>query len=266
MKYRLLLSIGLLVSTLCLSAAQTSTDSLSVATTSLTNERKLVVAEQLYKHARYTQAANLYESLLASHGPSFVVYYNLGNAYFKNNDIAKAILNYERALRLKPYDKDTRFNLEICQTKTVDTIDPLGVFLVTRGFKSLENTQNSNGWAITSLVFFILFITSLFAYFFSRFLWLKKTGFYVGIVSLILCILSFVYASNTYQDVVYPDQAIIMDATVTVKSSPDPSGKDLFPLHEGTKVTITNEIGSWNEIELQDGNIGWAQAASMKII
>jgi len=265
MKYRLLLSIGLFLSTLCLSAKST-TDSLSVDTTMLTNEQKLVVAEQMYQHARYAQAADLYESLLTSIGPNFVVYYNLGNAYYKNSDIAMAILNYERALLIKPGDKDTRFNLEICQTKTVDTIDPLGVFLVTRWFKSLENTQNTNGWAITSLIFFILFIASLFAYFFSRFLWLKKTGFYVGVVSLILCILSLIYASDTYQDSVYPDQAIIMDATVTVKSSPDPSGTDLFPLHEGTKVTITNEIGSWNEIELQDGNIGWAPAASMEII
>lgn len=265
MKYRLLLSIGLFVYTLCLSA-QTMADSLPVDISSLTNEQKLVAAEQLYKKARYTEAANFYESLLTTHGPDFVVYYNLGNAYYKSNNIAKSILNYERALRIKPSDRDTRFNLEICQTKTVDNIDGVGVFLVTRWYRSLENTMNSNGWALTSLCMFVLFIASLFAYFFSRFMWLKKTGFYVGIFSLILCILSLIYAFDTYQGVVYPDQAIIMDATVTVKSSPDPSGTDLFPLHEGTKVTITNEIGSWNEIELQDGNIGWAPAASMEII
>lgn len=265
MKYRLLLSIGLLVSTLCLSA-QTSSDSLSVDTNALTNEQKLVTAEHLYKQNRYSEAVNVYEALLSTHGPDFVVFYNLGAAYYKSNNVAKAILNYERALRIKPSDKDTRFNLEMCQTKTVDTIDPVGVFLVTRWYRSLENTTNSNGWATTSLIVFVLFIGSLFAYFFSRFMWLKKTGFYIGIFSLILCILSLIYAFDTYQDVVYPDQAIIMDATITVKSSPDPSGTDLFPLHEGTKVTITNEIGSWNEIELQDGNIGWAPAASMEII
>ncbi len=263
--YRLLLTIGLFVSTLCMSG-QTTVDSLSVDTSSLTNEKKLVAAEHLYKQNRFTEAANMYEALLATHGPDFVVFYNLGAAYYKSNNIAKAILNYERALRIKPNDRDTRFNLEMCQTKTVDNIDAVGVFLVTRWYRSLENTMNSNGWAITSLILFILFIASLFAYFFSRFMWLKKTGFYVGVVSLILCILSLIYAFDTYQDVVYPDQAIIMDATVTVKSSPDPSGTDLFPLHEGTKVTITNEIGSWNEIELQDGNVGWAPAASMEII
>lgn len=263
--YRLLLLISLLVSTLCLSA-ETTADSLPVDTGSLTNEQKLIAAEHLYKQNRYTEAATVYEALLSTHGPDFVVFYNLGAAYYKSNNIAKAILNYERALRLKPSDRDTRFNLEMCQTKTVDKIDPVGVFLITRWYRSLENTMNSNGWATTSLIFFVLFIASLFAYFFSRFMWLKKTGFYVGIFSLILCILSLIYAFDTYQDVVYPDQAIIMDATVTVKSSPDPSGTDLFPLHEGTKVTITNEIGSWNEIELQDGNIGWAPAASMEII
>ncbi len=265
---RLLLTISLFVTclTLSLSAQPTGSDSLSTDTTSLTDDKKLVVAEQMYKHARYSQAAALYESVLSSHGPEFNVYYNLGNAYFKNNETAKAILNFERALRINPGDKDTRFNLEVCQTKTVDKIDPIGVFLVTRWYRSLENTMNTNEWAITSVVVFLAFIASLFAYFFSRHLWLKKTGFYVGVVSLILCILSLFYASDTYQNVVYPDQAIIMDATVTVKSSPDQSGTDLFPLHEGTKVTIKNEIGSWNEIELQDGNVGWAPASCMEII
>jgi tetratricopeptide (TPR) repeat protein len=266
MYQRLLFTLSLLVSCLTLSAQTGHNDTLAVDTTSISNDQKLVLAEQSYKAAKYEVATGLYESVLSSHGPDFTVYYNLGNAYFRQNDIAKAILNYERALRLKPSDRDVRYNLEVCQTKTVDKIEPLGVFLVTRWYRSLENTLNSNGWALTGQLLFFLFMAALFAYFFSRYLWLKKTGFYVGLVSLILCILSLIYATNTYQDAVYPDIAIIMNPTVTVKGTPDQSGTDLFLLHEGTKVTVTNEIGSWNEIELQDGNVGWALASSMEII
>ncbi|HBL71408.1 MAG TPA: hypothetical protein DD409_00090 [Bacteroidales bacterium] len=226
----------------------------------------LNAAEASYTNADYTTAATLYESLLTENGPDFHLYYNLGNTYYRLKDVAKAMLNYERALRLNPGDRDTRFNLEICQAKTIDKIEPLGTFLVTRWFHRLGDSMNSNGWALTSLLCFLLLIASLTAYFFSRRSWLKKSGFYVGIVSLILCILSLIYASKTYQAAVYPDQAIIMAPTVTVKSSPDQSGTDLFSLHEGTKVTITNEIGSWNEIELQDGNVGWVPATSMEVI
>jgi SH3-like domain-containing protein len=117
-----------------------------------------------------------------------------------------------------------------------------------------------------SLLFFVLFIASLFAYFFTKFSWLKKTGFYVGLVSLIISILSLIYASQKYETVVHPDQAILMVPTITVKSSPDQSGTDLFPLHEGTKVTVTNEIGDWKEIELLDGNVGWVPSASLEVI
>lgn len=227
---------------------------------------RLLAAETSYANADYEAAITQYEALLHESGPDFNLYYNLGNAYFKAKDIASAILNYERALKRNPGDRDARFNLEICQARTIDKIEPLGEFLVSRWFRSLGNAMNSNGWALTSLLCFLLLIASLTAYFFSRLSWLKKSGFYVGLVSLILCILALIYASRTYQAVVYPDQAIIMAPTVTVKSSPNQSGTDLFSLHEGTKVTITNEIGSWNEIELQDGNVGWVPASSMEVI
>jgi tetratricopeptide (TPR) repeat protein len=227
---------------------------------------RLQAAETCYTNADFETAASLYEGLLAENGPDFNLYYNLGNTYYRSKDLAKAILNFERALRLNPSDRDTRFNLELCQARTIDKIEPLGEFLISRWFRNLGNLMNSNGWAVTGLLCFVLLIASLTAYFFSRHSWLKKTGFYVGVVSLILCILALYYTTKTYQAAAYPDQAIIMAPTVTVKSSPDQSGTDLFSLHEGTKVTITNEIGSWNEIELQDGNVGWVPASSMEVI
>lgn len=232
------------------------------------NDREIALrrAEACYANADFTGAIAEYEALLNDNGPDLNLYYNLGNAYYRNKDLAKAILNYERALRLNPRDRDARFNLELCQARTIDKIEPLGTFLITRWFHNLGNTMNTNGWALMALSLFILLIACLAAFFFSRWAWLKKTSFYVGVVSLFLCILALIFTVKTYRVVVYPDQAIIMAPTVTVKSSPDQSGTDLFSLHEGTKVTITNEIGSWNEIELQDGNVGWVPASTMEVI
>ena len=223
-------------------------------------------AASFYSKGRYAEAASTYEAILERNGSSFELYYNLGNAWYKANEPAHAILNYERALRMKPGDRDARFNLELCQTKIVDKIDPVGVFLLTRWYRSLGNNFNSNDWAIISIVFFILFISSLFAYFFSRKSWPKKAGFYLGILSLLICIMSLVFSSQKYHEITNPDQAILFSPTVTVKSSPDQSGTDLFILHEGTKVTIKNEIGSWKEIELPDGNVGWVESRYMETI
>jgi len=276
--YRYLTIISLFLVSLTVSAQTASgNDAAATKTVNVQKEQEnafknksadflVKMAENQYKKANYTGAATTYEAVLKLNGPSFGVHYNLGNAYFKKNELGKAILNYERALRLNPGDQDARFNLEICQARTVDKIDAVGVFLITRWFKSLGNNYNSNAWSVISLLFFILFLTCLFVYIFTRLRRIKKIGFYVGILSLIISILALFYASEKYKAAVTPDQAIIMSPTITAKSSPDESGTDLFPLHEGTKVTLTNEIGSWNEIELQDGNVGWVPSYSLEVI
>jgi len=226
----------------------------------------LAEAAKLYSDGKYSQAAEVYESILKEYGDSFEVLYNLGNSWYKADELAPAILNYERALRIKPWDKDARFNLELCENKIVDKIDPVGVFLVTRWYKSLGDNFNSNTWAVVSIAFFILLIVSLFAYFFSSFSWLKKVGFYTGLLSLIFTILALTYSARKYHETINPDQAILFSPTVTVKSSPDQSGTDLFLLHEGTKVRIKSKLGDWKEIEIQDGNVGWVESSHLVII
>lgn len=223
-------------------------------------------AEFSYSKKQYSESVAIYESILKKFGPSFEVYYNLGNAFYKSSDYGPAILNYERALRIKPGDRDARFNLELCQTKIVDNIQPVGTFLLTRGYRSLGNNFNSNQWAVLSIVLFAIFIGSLFVYFFSRKLWFKKAGFYTGIISLLLSVVSVVYSAQKYNEIKNPDEAIIISPTVTVKSSPDQSGTDIFIIHEGTKVKVINELSDWKDIKLLDGNEGWIESKNMEII
>ena len=224
------------------------------------------MAATSYSKGNYEKAADLYESVLKHHGISDKVYYNLGNAYFKCDRLAPAILNFERALRLNPGDADARFNLEMCQARIVDKIDPIGMFLIVRWYHSLGNQLNSNGWAYASIAFFLLFIGCLFAYFFARRRWLKKSGFFVGLFLLVLSSLSFVYSAQSSNSITNPDEAILFTLSVTVKSSPDKSGTDLFVLHEGTKMKLRSVLGEWSEIELEDGNIGWLLSKDLQII
>jgi len=226
----------------------------------------LEMAAISYSKGNYSQAANLYETILQKQGISDKVYYNLGNAYYKCDRLAPAILNFERALRLNPGDADARFNLEMCQARIVDKIDPIGMFLIARWYHALGNLLNSNGWAYISILFFLLFIGCLFAYFFARRRWLKKSGFFVGILLLTFSTLSLVYSAQASHHITNSDEAILFTLSVTVKSSPDKSGTDLFVLHEGSKLKIRSVLGDWSEIELEDGNVGWLLSKDIQII
>lgn len=229
-------------------------------------ETNMEFAAKLYTSGEFSKAAEIYENILKESGETFEVLYNLGNSRFKSGEYAYAILSFERALMIKPGDRDARFNLELCESKIVDKIVPVGKFLVARWFDSLGNNFNSNGWAKISITFFVILIASLFAYFFSSFSWLKKVGFYSSLFSLIFTILSLSYSSQKYKESKNPDKAILFTPTVTIKSSPDKSGTDLFILHEGTKVRIKSELGSWKEIEIADGNVGWIESKHLVVI
>ncbi|MDH6533381.1 tetratricopeptide repeat protein [Parabacteroides sp. 52] len=229
-------------------------------------EARLKEAETSYSQGEYAQAIEQYESLLKEYGESSQVYYNLGNAYYKTGQVAPAILNYERALLLDPGDKDIRFNLQMAKEKTIDRIEPIGEFFLMKWFHSIQNMGAADSWARMGIVSFILFIGCLLLFFFSRWLRLKKTGFYLGGFFLLIVIVSNVFAHNQKRELKNRTEGIVFSQTVTVKSSPDASGTDLFILHEGTKVSVKSTLGEWNEIELEDGNIGWMPKKDIEII
>ena len=229
-------------------------------------ESTLKEAEEAYAKEDYTQAIELYESVLKSYGESAMVYYNLGNAYYKAGKVAPAILNYERALLLNPGDSDTRFNLQVARQKTVDKIEPIGEFFLTRWIGTVEDVCSADGWAKWGVASFLLFIGCLVLFFFSKWIRLKKIGFFAGICFLLISLVANLFADSQQDKLLHRADAIVFASTVTVKSSPDASGTDLFILHEGTKVTIKSTLGEWSEIQLEDGNVGWMPSKEIQQI
>ena len=229
-------------------------------------ESTLKEAEEAYAKEDYTQAIELYESVLKSYGESAMVYYNLGNAYYKAGKVAPAILNYERALLLNPGDSDTRFNLQVARQKTVDKIEPIGEFFLTRWIGTVEDVYSADGWAKWGVASFLLFIGCLVLFFFSKWIRLKKIGFFAGICFLLISLVANLFADSQQDKLLHRADAIVFASTVTVKSSPDASGTDLFILHEGTKVTIKSTLGEWSEIQLEDGNVGWIPSREIQQI
>ena len=223
-------------------------------------------ANEAYSKNNFKAASNLYEEILKTNGASAIVYYNLGNSYYKLNKVAPSILNFERALLLEPGNNDIRFNLEIAKLKTVDKIEPVGDFFLTEWFRAIQNLLSTDAWSYFSIICFILLIICLFLFFFSRRILLKKLGFYVGLVLLVSVVLGNCFAYNQKKKLTQRNEAIIFAPTTTIKSSPDNSGTDLFILHEGTKVKMKNKLGNWNEIETADGNVGWIKSSEIEII
>jgi len=223
-------------------------------------------ANEAYAAGNFEEASRLYRQALDENGNSALVYYNLGNSYYKLNRIAPSILCYERALLLDPGNDDIRFNLEIAKLKTVDRITPVNKFFLVKWYDNVQNTLSTNQWSYLGIACFLLLIGCLFLFFFSRNVNLKKLGFYLGLLFIIVCLFANLSAYRQKKELTAKDTAIVFTPTVTIKSSPDAGGTDLFILHEGTKVKLKDSVGEWNEIETADGNVGWIKSSDMEVI
>ena len=225
-----------------------------------------VEADSSYARGEYQQAIKDYEALLKQ-GASADLYYNLGNAYYRTENITRAVLNYERALLLSPGDRDIRFNLQIAQSKTIDKIVPESEMFFFTWYRTLVNLMSVDGWARTSLVSLALVIILLLVYLFSDRIWLRKIGFFGGIALLVLFVMSNVFAWQQKQNLLFRKGAIVIVPSVTVKSTPANNGTDLFVLHEGTKVMITDSsMKDWKEIRIADGKEGWIESKQLEEI
>lgn len=223
-------------------------------------------AEQAYAATEYDKALEVYNSALEMGYESADLYYNVANCYYRKGELAASILNYERALKLDPSHEDAQHNLELAQLKTVDKIDVIGSVFFVNWWNAICNIASANTWAVISIIFFIVALISLSLYIFVRKLWVRKVGFSVSLVALFFTVISLCSANSRYNVETSNASAIVFMQTVTVKSSPDNSGNDLFILHEGTKVNIKSTLGDWVEINTLDGNSGWMPASSIEVI
>ncbi len=221
-------------------------------------------ADSLYAGGKYTEAAQLYESILKQ-GDNAFVYYNLGNAYYRMNDLGHAILNYERAAYREPGNKDIRFNLTLARSKTVDKIEN-NEFFLSYWFQSLVNRCNSDTWGKWAILLFALMLAGFLGYVFLYSLIFRKLCFTLFCAGLVLTILFNVFALLQKQQFMDDRHAIVMN-TAKVYSTPAETGTSLFSLHEGTKVEITdNTMKNWSKIELSDGKIGWIKVSDIERI
>ena len=222
---------------------------------------------QAYTDGKFSDASAAWTSIEESGQKSAKLYYNLGNAWFKQGNYPKAILNYERALRLDPSYSDARYNLEFTSNFVQDKIEPVPEFILKSVARKVCYVMGSNAWAVIFLVLLAAALVMGLLFLLGSSVGKRRAGFYCGIVLLLLSAGALSFSIWQKSDSVKTDMAIVMSPVSSVKSSPSSgSSKDLFVIHEGTKVTILDEVGSWKNIALADGRQGWIPASDIEII
>jgi len=216
-------------------------------------------ANYYYSAGEYQKAIEKYNALIDLGYRDAGLFYNLGNAYYKVNNMAYAIVNYERAARLDPVDEAIAYNLQMAQSHIVDKMEPLPDFFIFRWVKYLRGSLSADSWAILSLGVFVLSLLLFLGYLFATQMGLRKMAFWSALVLIFFTGVSLAFSLQNKKEQLTRDKAIIYAPSVTVKSAPDRSGTDLFMIHEGTKVELVDSVGPWFEVKLVDGNQGWIQ-------
>lgn len=232
------------------------------------DEEQIIIAKanKAYTEGYFENAVELYKKVLHLGVESPELYFNLGNSYFKLNELSSAILYYEKARKLDPGNEDVNYNLSVANSKIADKIDPIPELFYKRWFRSLCEILSMDEWGKISIIAMIIALFFGFIYFVSNRMVLRKIGFWLGIIFLSCALCSVLLAYQDYSIINNNKEAIIFLPTVTIKSSPDEKSIDLFVLHEGTKVKLIDNIGNWFEIKIANGSVGWLPSSAVEKI
>ncbi|MCQ2304150.1 MAG: tetratricopeptide repeat protein [Bacteroidales bacterium] len=214
-------------------------------------------ANAAYNEGNYQSALDLYNNIVEAEQESVPLYFNLGNTYYKMGTYPMAIYYYEKALKLDPSNADVKTNLEIANLAIADKIESIPQSFIVKGWNNVKNMFSSNAWATVSVICFTILLAALFLFLRARRMGLRKVGFFVGILALLVFVFSFIFSMEKRNEAKEKNHAIIMTPAVTVKSSPNDGSVDLFVLHEGTKVTLLDETDGWNKVRIANGSEGW---------
>lgn len=224
-------------------------------------------ADALYENEKYAEAAAAYKSLVKDNGVAYEVYYNLGNCYYKMDDVPQAVLCYERAYLLNPGDADLRVNLALARGKTVDKVVPPSEMFFVTWWRELTHCMNIASWTTIGVLAFVLMLVGIALYMFMPTLWVRKVGVYGAMALFVVSVVANLAAWSQHDDMVSRDSAIVMSPAVTVKSSPSDRSTDLFVIHEGSKVKIIDgSMKEWIEVKFEEGKQGWIPTSSVEVI
>lgn len=231
-----------------------------------TPEQVFDKGNQLYQEAKFAEARDAYESILHNGLISGELYYNLANTYYKLGNIGKAILNYERALRLIPNDDDVKHNLQLVNLMITDRIEPTPRLFIWDYWDGMKAAFSLNTITWIAYSFFFLLVGSLVLMVLARTYRLKRFGLLGAVTSLVVLILVVTLWVGKLGEMTRSNAAVVTARITTVKNSPDSKSTDAFVLHSGVKVMITDSVNEWVKIRLADGKVGWMEESAAEVI
>lgn len=223
-------------------------------------------ANQFYRNGEFTKAAQMYDQVVKNGFESSELYYNLGNSYFKLQNIPASVLNFERAKKISPNDEDINYNLRLANLRVVDKIEPMPRLFFLNWWSSFMNLLSSDGWSIVGIILIWICAISGSLIFISRSITMQRIMFIITFIALISSAIAFIGIFQRHNIEQNEQWAIVFTQSVPVKSAPDKQSTDLFILHEGVKVEFLDSVGEWKKIRLADGKIGWLPLADLRII
>lgn len=218
-----------------------------------------------YAAGEFEKAADLYKAASA-YGVSDALYFNLGNACFKTDQIGPAILNYERALRLNPSDPDITYNLSLANDRIKDRIEKLPELNITRWWKTFTRDTGTDTWAWLSVGFMVGSVVLFLLFLLSKTIAIRRMGLYASLFFFLITAFNYIQAQRAQHFSEEENEAIVMVPRVDVKGAPSDSGLNVFVIHEGTKVKVLELRDGWMNIRIASGNEGWIPAESGEII
>ena len=218
----------------------------------------------LYEKEQFNQAIQKYKEIEKEGYISDVLYYNLGDSYYKLNKIGPSILYFEKALKENPNHKNAKNNLIFANRLALDKIEKVPDSVLENISKNFIMKLTYNQWAILAVI--AAFIAALFflIYYFSFKSKSKLLFFNISIFSGIVLAISFFFAIKNHEKITQTKEAIIFSEKIPVKETPKMNSETLYDLHEGTKVKVLETEGEWSKIKLLNGNEGWIQTESFQ--
>lgn len=223
-------------------------------------------AKTAYDSNNFEKALEAYKEIEKQNVESFELYYNIGNCYFKLNQIAKSIQYYSKSLKLEPNNNDAKNNLKFAYLKTRDKTEPQEELFLNRWWKSLYNSTTSNNWALFSLAGLIIFCASLISFLIAQVESKRKLFFIFSLLFFVITLVSLLFSYNQYKFASTQTEGVVLSNTISIKSAPTETATNLFVLHEGTVVHIIETSQNWLRIELDNQKEGWVNLKDIALI
>lgn len=223
-------------------------------------------ATEAYNKGSYDKAIEHYLGIIGNGQHSAELYFNLGNSYYKLDQVAPSIYYYEKALLLKPYDLEMKTNLTYAKNMTLDAIEVMPKTGLSKIYDSVIGFLSFDQWGYLAVFCIVLFVLLYIAFYYFRYSARKRIAFVSSLVSLFIASIAVVFAFVQYNDFLADQPAIVFANEVVIKSEPNVRSQEVFKLHEGTKLNVLEELNDWKKIRIADGKTGWLPSKDIKLL